>query len=345
MVGLPGVRSFYPGLRLVPPFVPVQGRLARFQPDVVHVLNPVSLGLGGLLAARQLNRPLVASYHTDLPGFAERWGLGAFKPVMWRYFRWLHNLADLNLCPSRVTQRELWAHGFRRVRVWGRGVDTRLFSPERRDADWRRRLSGGEPGARLLLYVGRLSPEKRVDWLRPLLDVVPELCLAIVGDGPARPALERRFAGTHTMFTGYLTGLDLARAYASADIFAFPAANETLGNVVLEAMASGLPVIAARSGGLLDHVVDGENGLLFSPDDRVDLILAAARLAGDRALARQLGGAGRAHAEACTWETCLDGLLARYQATISLDAERRLRAHRRSAGASRPRLDPAIPER
>lgn len=313
VVGLSGFPfPLYPELKLVPPHVNISARLAAFQPDVIHVLNPVSLGLVGMQQARQLGVPLVASYHTDLPGFAVRWGLGMFHDMLWSYFRWLHNQADLNLCPSQVTLAELERQGFQRLKVWSRGVDTARFHPRRRQAEWRLRLSQGQPEAPLFLYVGRLSPEKRVDWLYPILEALPSARLAIVGDGPARPALERRFAGAPAVFTGYLSGADLAHAYAAADIFLFPAANETLGNVVLEAMASGLPVIAPRAGGLLDHVVDGATGLLFDPEDQAALVAAAQRLAGEPDYARQLGAASRSRIQSQSWTVVLDGLLDDY---------------------------------
>jgi glycosyltransferase involved in cell wall biosynthesis len=250
IVGLPGYTfPLYPELKLVPPTTDVKRHLEVFQPEVVHIVNPVSLGLAGLRQARRLGVPVIASYHTDLPGFTQLWGLGALRGPSWTFLRWIHNQADLNLCLSYATRSDLEAHGFQRVKVWSRGVDTGQFHPGHRSAEWRGRLSGGHPDAPLLLFVSRLSPEKRVEWLHPVLNALPGARLAIVGDGPLRPALERTFADTPTVFTGYLHGRDLASAYAAADIFVFPAANETFGNVVLEAMASGLPVVAARAGG------------------------------------------------------------------------------------------------
>jgi len=319
IVGLPTVPiPIYPDLKLVPPLVDVESELALFQPDLVHLVNPVSLGVVGLRAARNLGVPVVASYQTDLPGFAERWGLGLLREPLWYYFRWLHNQADLNLCPSQATRRELEYQGFQRLRVWGRGVDTERFNPCHRSLECRLRLSGGDPEAPLLVYVGRLSPEKRVDWLLPVLKALPGTRLAIVGDGPSRPILERLFKGTHTIFTGHLGGKDLSEAYASGDVFVFPAANETFGNVVLEAMASGLPVVAPRAGGPSDLITHGETGLLFEPQDQAALIAAVQRLVGNPEYARQIGEAGRMRAEAMRWDVVLDGLLATYEQAAKL---------------------------
>jgi glycosyltransferase involved in cell wall biosynthesis len=311
----------YPELQISLPTRQVRRHLVAFQPDLVHIINPVTLGAAGMWAARRLGTPLVASYHTDVPGYAQRWGFGFLQRPLWAALRGIHNRADLNLCPSGATLAELAAHDFRRLRVWTRGVDTERFHPRKRSDVWRRRLSGDRPDAPLLLYVGRLSPEKRVDWLRPLLKALPQARLAIVGDGPARSKLEETFAGAATTFTGYLRGEALARAYAAADLFVFPSANETLGNVVLEAMASGLPVVAARAGGPLDVVVEGENGLMFAPDDQDEMITAVARLVADPSWAGRLGRRARRQMEETRgWEQVFTKLVNDYRSVAQQHA-------------------------
>jgi glycosyltransferase involved in cell wall biosynthesis len=306
----------YPELRLVPPTVDLCDRLTAFGPDLIHVFNPVSLGVAGLRHARQLGVPAAASYQTDLPGFAARWGLGIFSDFLWGYLRWVHDQADLNFCPSHFTLRELTERGFRNLRVWGRGVDTGRFHPGRASTEWRARLSDGHPDAPLILTVGRLSLEKRLAMLRPVIDALPQARLAIVGDGPARWMLERQFAGTPTVFTGYLRGIDLAAAYASADLFVLTGANETFGNVALEAMASGLPAVVPSTGGQVDHVFHGKNGLIYAAEDTGALVSAVTRLVGDLQLARRLGNAGRTYAEQQRWDRVLDGLVHDWQEII-----------------------------
>src|SRR5262249_28359770 len=149
------------------------------------------------------------SYHTDIPGFAQRWGLDFFVEPIWTYLRWIHDQADLNLCPSETTRVQLAERGFDRLQVWTRGVDSHRFNPHRRSEAWRSRLTDGHPDSPLLLYVGRVTAEKRIDWLRAVLDAVPGTRLAIVGDGPQREELETEvFAGTPTVFTGFLSGDD-----------------------------------------------------------------------------------------------------------------------------------------
>jgi glycosyltransferase involved in cell wall biosynthesis len=302
----------YPELKLVPPTVHIRQQLALFQPDVVHVVQPIALGVTGMWHARRLGIPVVASYHTDVPGFAAQWGLGWLQGPIWATFRTIHQQADLNLCPSYTTLRQLREHHFPKVSVWTRGVDTRRFQPQWRSETWREYLTNGRSQSPLLLYVGRLSAEKRVEWLRPLLDQFPDARLAIVGDGPARTELETLFAGTNTIFTGYLGGHDLAQAYAAADIFTFPSANETLGNVLLEAMASGLAVVAAASGGPLDIVYHNRNGLLFQPDSPADFAAKVGTLLQDAALRHQLSQRARHDAAQRDWATVLDGLLENY---------------------------------
>ncbi len=308
--GLPSLAfPFYPDLRLVPPVFNVERELRAFAPDLVHVVNPALLGLVGLRQARALGLPTVASYHTDLPGYTTTYGVGLLKETVWSYFRWLHNQADLNFAPSNFTKRQIEAHGFQRVKVWSHGVDTERFHPRHRSAAWRRHLTEGHPDAPLLLYVGRLAPEKRLDWLRPLLDALPGTRLALVGDGPTRDELETLFAESPTVFTGYLQGQDLSHAYASADLFVFPSDSETFGNVVLEAMASGLPVVAAGAGGPVDLVRDGHNGYLFDAHRQESLLALTRRCLSDVQATRRLARNARTYAETQRWDVVNDLLL------------------------------------
>lgn len=312
--GVPGLPlPWYPAIRLVPPWADVRSRLQAFRPDVIHLLNPFSLGLVGLRQARPLGVPIAASFHTDVPGYLARYGFSALERPAWAYLRWLHRHADLNLCPSRATLHQLQQHGFPRLKVWTRGVDPQVFSPEHRSMAVRQHLTGGRPQARLLLYVGRLAAEKRVELLLPVLAALPGVRLALVGDGPARADLEGRFPPDRTVFTGWLRGTALAQVYAAADIFVFPSANETLGNVVLEAMASGLPVVAAGAGGPLDLVQDGVNGFLYPPEDQEASCRLVGRLVDDPAVAERLGRQAREYALTRSWPAVLDGLLEDYR--------------------------------
>ncbi len=263
--GLP--LPMYPELKMALPSPAVGRQLQQFKPDIIHVVNPAILGLGGIYYGKKLNIPILASYHTHLPKYLHHYGFGVLEPLLWELLKGAHNQAELNLCTSTAMVEELRSHGIDRVDLWQRGVDTEMFVPELASREMRSRLSENNPDSPLLLYVGRLGAEKEIERIKPVLAAIPDARLALVGDGPHRQTLEQYFAGTPTNFVGYLKGQELATAYASADAFIFPSRTETLGLVLLEAMAAGTPVVAARSGGIPDIVTDGVNGYLFDPAD------------------------------------------------------------------------------
>ena len=277
-----GVSGFplplYPELKLALPRPAIGEALERFRPDLIDVVNPAVLGLAGLYYAKTLNLPLLASYHTHLPEYLQHYGLGMLEGLLWELLKAGHNQARINLCTSTAMMDALSSHGIERVALWQRGVDTEMFQPHLASREMRSRLSQGHPDAPLLLYVGRLSAEKEIEQIKPVLESIPQARLALVGDGPHRQNLEKHFAGTPTHFVGYLQGLELGSAFASADAFVFPSRTETLGLVLLEAMAAGCPVVAARSGGIPDIVEDGVNGFLFDPTVENGAIAATQRL-------------------------------------------------------------------
>jgi len=256
----------YPELRLALPRTSMRQKLEEFQPDLLHVFEPVLLGVGGIYYSAELGIPLVVSSHTNLPAYLRYYKLGLIEKLTWKLMRIRHRRANLNLCTSTAVMDDLGSHGIDRLALWERAVDAGCFRPGLRSPEMRSRLSGGQPESPLLLYVGRLSAEKDVARLKELFPAVPGMRLAIVGDGPMRAELERQFEGTATVFTGYLRGTELASAYASADLFVLPSQTETLGLVLLEAMAAGCPVVACRAGGVPDAVEDGVTGFLFDPD-------------------------------------------------------------------------------
>jgi glycosyltransferase involved in cell wall biosynthesis len=257
----------YKELRLALPRSSMRQKLVDFQPDLIHLFEPALLGVGGIYYSEELRVPLVVSYHTNLPAYLRYYKLGAIEKLTWALMRLRHRRANLNLCTSTPMIDDLHNHGIENLALWERAVDANRFRPAAQCPEMRSRLSGGEPDKPLLLYVGRLSAEKDVPRLTQLFPTIPDMRLAIVGDGPIRHDLERQFKGTATVFSGYLQGEDLAAAYASADLFVLPSKTETLGLVLLEAMASGCPVVACRAGGVPDAVEDGETGFLFEPDD------------------------------------------------------------------------------
>ena len=319
VVGVPAVPlPLYPELKLALPRPAVSEALERFAPDLVHVVNPAVLGLGGIWLAKTRNLPLVASYHTHLPKYLEHYGMGMLEPLLWELLKAAHNQARLNLCTSTAMVQELSEKGIQNTALWQRGVDTELFRPSLRSQAMRERLLNGHSDTdKLLLYIGRLSAEKQIERIRPVLDALPEARLALVGDGPYRQQLEKIFAGTPTHFVGYLAGEELASAYASGDAFLFPSSTETLGLVLLEAMAAGCPVVGANRGGIPDIVSDGVNGCLYEPDQEGSLAAAVERLLGDASQRAQLRQNARQEAERWGWAGATDQLRGYYKRLLA----------------------------
>lgn len=260
-LGLP----FAPETKMAFPSFLVSSYLDDFQPDMIHLFSPAVLSVAGVLFGSSRRLPIIANYQTDLPGYAEKYGYYLFSNPVRDVLRVMHNRAHLTLAPTHSVIRQLKTWGFRRLRLWGRGSDHQRFGLHRRSAEMRKRLLAGRPDDSLLvLYVGRLAPEKRVDLLREVAKM-PGVALTIVGDGAERENLEKMFGPT-AHFMGYLFGDDLADAYASSDLFAFTGTNETFGQVVMEAMSSGLPVLVPNAGGVVDLVLDGMNGYICQED-------------------------------------------------------------------------------
>lgn len=299
--------------------------LRGFDPHVVHLASPALLGYGGVKAARWLGVPTVAVYQTDVPGFAASYGIPMTARAAWAWFRHLHSLADRTLAPSSVTMESLVAHRFPRVHHWARGVDVLRFAPSARDEALRRQWS--PQGKPIVGFVGRLAPEKHVERLIPLAarDAVQ---LVVVGDGVDRNKLRK--AMPTAVFTGALYGDELAAAYASMDVFVHPGEHETFCQVVQEALASGLPVIAPDAGGPRDLVTPWRTGLLLGVDEfETKLPAAVTHLIDERqryALAARRSVLGR------SWPVICDELLGHYEAVLSPFARRRMFAKRYAQG-------------
>ena len=311
----------YPELKLGLPGPAVSDKLEEFKPDLIHVVNPAVLGLGGIWLAKTNNIPLIASYHTHLPKYLEHYGMGMLEPLLWELLKAAHNQALLNLCTSTAMVNELEEKGIQRTALWQRGVDTTNFRPELRSDKMREKLFGKyQKTDSLLIYVGRLSAEKQIERIKPVLDNIPGACLALVGDGPYRGQLEKIFENTQTSFIGYLSGEELASAYASGDIFLFPSSTETLGLVLLEAMAAGCPVIGANKGGIPDIIDDGINGCLYNPDEKDNgeksLIEATKKILVDNNKKETMRNEARKEAEKWDWNQATLQLQKYYSDTL-----------------------------
>ncbi|QIJ61539.1 glycosyltransferase family 1 protein [Streptomyces sp. JB150] len=304
---LPG----YPQVRVALPSRRLTAALIEHRADLVHLASPFVLGVRGMAAAARLGIPAVAVYQTDLAGYARTY-MGAGEAAAWRRIRAVHTAADRTLAPSTASLRDLQAHGVPRVRLWPRGVDTVRFRPDRRDEAVRRELA---PNGELIVgYVGRLAPEKHVELLARAC-ALPGVRVVVVGDGPSRPGLEQALPGA--VFLGRRTGDDLARIFASLDVFAHTGPFETFCQTVQEAMASGVPVVAPATGGPLDLVGHGRNGLLVPPRDPDALRDAVAALAAAPALRAAYGAAARDAVEGRTWAAVGDRLIEHYEDVLA----------------------------
>ncbi|MBT0565907.1 glycosyltransferase family 1 protein [Williamsia sp. CHRR-6] len=293
--------------------------MAQFAPDVVHLASPFVVGAAGAHAARRIGAPSVAVFQTDVAGFAESYGIGLGARAAWSWTRRLHASCDRTLAPSSVSVQALEDHGVPRVHRWGRGVDIERFHPDRRDDQLRRAWSPS--GAPIVGFVGRLAPEKHVERLA-VLSGRRDRQLVIVGGGPERERLQKLMPDA--VFTGELGGLELARAYASMDVFVHTGEHETFCQAVQEAQASGIPVIGPDAGGPKDLIAPMRTGYLLDVPSFSDRLPEAVdTLVGPVGAA--FGAAGRRGVLGKTWPVICDQLLGHYAAVLDpgLSAQRR----------------------
>ncbi|HTO74101.1 MAG TPA: glycosyltransferase family 1 protein [Gemmatimonadales bacterium] len=297
----------------------IETDLKAFQPDLVHVATEVTMGLAGVKAARRLDVPLVASAHTDYQKYAEWYGVPWVVRPVWVYLRWFYGQADRVLCPSKIYQDFLASKGVRHSTIWSRGVDSRDFHPGFRSDEYRRRLGVG-PHDLLVTYIGRLAREKDLGRLIEIWPRVaerhPNATLAVVGQGPLEDKIRRmNLPRTHVL--GLLKGPALGVAYASADVYSFPSPTETFGNSLLEALASGLPSIAANIGGVLEFARHGDNCWLTRAGDTPELEAGLERLLTDPRLRDHLREGALATAAERRWDKVYDQLEEDYRQIVA----------------------------
>lgn len=321
MRGLPIPR--YPDLRMgLPAAGELMQRWRDDRPDVVHLVTEGPLGWSALRAARRLGLPVVSDFRTNFHAYSEHYGVSWLRRPIVAYLRHLHNRTACTMVPTAALQQELAAMGFERLQVVARGVDAQRFHPNLRSAELRREW-GVHDDTPVVLCVGRLAREKNLDavvaaWLA-MAEVNPRTRLVLVGDGPDRQRLAAQVPDA--IFMGTQRGEALARCYASADVFAFASLTETFGNVVPEAMASGLAILAyqhAAAGQLIHH---GRNGVLAPAGDETTFLRLARTLASDAAWARHLGRQARETAQALDWQHIIAGIEAQYLAAMSPTAQ------------------------
>lgn len=295
----------------------VAAELDSFAPDLVHVVSPTPGAVWAQRWARRHGVPVVASFHTHFVSYFRYYGVRPLERLGWAALRRFYGRCARVYAPSNSIIRELEGEGIRNVELWSRGIDLSRFSPDRRDEELRARV-GADGSTPLLLLVSRLVKEKDLD---DLVGVDAELRrrgvgfrLALVGDGPMRGELEARLPGA--WFAGHTVGDELSRWYASADVFVFPSTTETLGNVVLEAMASGVPAVVVDRGGPQDLIEPGVNGFVARANDVEQISDAVERLLTDAALRARMGAAARESAASRDWEAINGGLIESYAEVV-----------------------------
>lgn len=299
----------YSGLKMG---LPAKSALLRLwqskRPDIVHIATEGPLGWSALAAANKLKIPVATDFHTNFHAYTQHYGLGLLRRPVASYLRKFHNKARLTMVPTHSLRDELHRYGYRNLAVVSRGVDTTLFNRTRRSDELRRQWGAKTPEQLVALYVGRLAPEKNlalvIDSFVRIQSHQPNAKLVLVGDGPERAPLQSRHP-SH-VFAGMRSGVDLAQHYASADLFLFPSTTETYGNVTLEAMASGLAVVAYDYAAARELIKHGTNGLLAPFDQASQFTALAERLAAAPDEISQLGNNARGTAETIGWEKVYD---------------------------------------
>jgi phosphatidylinositol alpha 1,6-mannosyltransferase len=304
----------------------LQNAIADFNPDLVHVASPFILGGQAIAAAQRLGIPSVAIYQTELSGYMERYNMGAAKPLLDKAVAAIHAPATLNLAPTKQTAQYLRELGIGSVDIWGRGVDLALFHPNRKAeaATDAMRAKWAPNGEKIVGYVGRLAAEKQVHRMAELFGAVDAEGSAgtkfvIVGDGPERKRLESEFAGQPVVFAGKLTGLELAAAYAAFDVFVHFGTEETFGQTIQEAQATGLPLVAPNSGGPMFLVDHGETGYLAHPTKAEAFTPLVAGLLADDTQRARIGENARRAVLKKSWEANNAVLLEHYGRAMELN--------------------------
>lgn len=296
-----------------------QQRLREFNPTLIHLATPDVLGFRAMRWGQANNIQIIASYHTHFTSYLKYYNLDMLEKIGWKYLSWFYSQCKHIYVPSPSMADELNEQGIDEgIRIWARGVDTQQFSPDFRDMEWRRSV-GFNDDDKVVTFVSRLVWEKNlqtyVDTVKRLQQKNPNIKAMIVGDGPAKKELEEKLPEAH--FTGFVTGEELSRAYASSDIFLFPSETETFGNVTLEAMSSGLPCIVADATGSRSLVESGENGFLAAPYDTQAFAQCITDIVEDPSLEEEMSKAARQKALSYSWTNVNGELLNNYREALN----------------------------
>lgn len=297
-------------------FRQVNEELNRFNPDIIHVINATFFFLPAWHYAQKHHRNLIFSLHTDYVEYIDHYSLKFFQNIVARILRSVNKKSDLFISTSQIMQKKLADLNIHNVKIWPCGVDIDLFSPNKKTEAMRSRLGFSEDGAKLVLNAGRMAPEKNLYILKDLVTQGKNINLSLVGDGPLRAKLEQHFSGTNTYFPGYMSHFELAQAFASSDVFVMPSTTETFGLAVLEAQASGCPVVAARAGGLAEIIHHGQDGFLFDPNHPEQCTQYVTLLCEDEQLRRQFAEQACKNAKNWSWEKATEKLCEFYNGVM-----------------------------
>lgn len=293
--------------------------LEMYKPDLIHVATPDFLGLSALKFAKKHDIPLVSSYHTHFPSYLKYYNLDFVEPLLWKYLDWYYKHCKKIFVPSDSMIKWLSVKGIdnEKLSLWSRGVETDLFSPDKRDIEYRKSLGFSEEDV-VVSFVSRIVWEKDVrtviDSCRKLLKLNPAVKFLIGGDGPAKAAMQKELP--EAVYAGYLVGEDLAKLYASSDIFLFPSDTETFGNVTLEAMSCGLPAVVANGVGGSSIVLHQETGYITTPRNPDAFAECLFKISTDHDLRKKMSINSRKRAMSFEWESIMDGLHKDYKEVI-----------------------------
>jgi len=312
----------YPEIKFAVPPVRFWKQIRDFDPDVIHAVNPIWTAALGVFAAKRDAYPLVCSYHTNVPDYVDALGIGWTRKMATGAIRWLHNQAQVNLCTSDPMITKASAMGIERLTLWPKAVDTEGYHPSKASTKARSQLTDNHPDAPLVTYIGRISKEKDLERLNNVMvlvrNQVPGARLGIVGGGPHLQKLQESFDPSFTTFTGYLSGEELASAFASGDVFVFPSATETLGLVALESFASAVPVVGTNAGGIPFVIDEGKTGHLIPADGSdEDWARSIIDLLQDSARREKMGAAARQEAEKYSWRESTEALVHAYEKALA----------------------------
>lgn len=308
----------YPECRFAFPTPRIKRELLAFKPDIIHIATPFNMGLCGLYYAKKLTIPVVGSYHTDFDAYLRYYKIEFLSNMLWNYLRWFHSHMQKNFVPSPETLHQLKKKEFQQLYIWGRGVDCTLFHPTYNKDLFRKKYN--ITAKYILSYVGRLAPEKDIDTLQTLIQTTnkerDDIHWLITGDGPLAKGLHENVSKTNVTFTGYLQGKDLAEVYASSDLMVFPSTTETFGNVVLESLACGTPVIGANSGGVKNIITDGKTGFLCEPKNADSFLSSIYELLNNEEMRKQMSQDAHSYAATESWDEISSDLLMHYDDVI-----------------------------